>query len=194
MAVGKHLEQLAGARAVRQRRHGHVAGDASSPVADQVRGNQVVVGTAELPVRHVQQIVSTLQGSGQREIAAALAEIPLEGTSGKKLGEVRDGVSLRFSAACLNRIDPQVLQPIVDGKWMVGYDIDSIVSQITSPTLLMQGDEAAGGMLTDLDANRLHQQISDCTLIRFPETGHLIHWTSREALVQHLTGFFEAIR
>ncbi len=70
----------------------------------------------------------------------------------------------------------------------------SVLNGISAPTLLMQADPAAGGMLTDQDATRFSREVSDCTVIKFPGTGHLIHWTQREATLQHVTGFIEAIQ
>jgi pimeloyl-ACP methyl ester carboxylesterase len=102
-------------------------------------------------------------------------------------------VSIRLSAACLRRIDPRVLEPIVDAKWLVNYDVTAISKNITAPVLVLQADQAAGGMLTDEDASRLCREIDDCTLIKFPGTGHLIHWTQREALLQRVFGFIESV-
>lgn len=144
--------------------------------------------------RHVQQLASTQQGEPIPSLAAALAEIPLEGRPGMKLGDIRDAASLRFSAACLRQIDPRVLQPIVDAQWLTEYDFDFVFNNLSVPVLTLQADTEAGGMLTDHDAQRLQQQLADCTLIRFPNTGHLIHWTQRNALLQHLHGFLESIR
>jgi pimeloyl-ACP methyl ester carboxylesterase len=128
------------------------------------------------------------------EIARALAEIPMEGQPGVKLGDVRDGVSLRFSATYLRQVDPRVLKPIVEAQWLTGYDLQSIRNGIASPVLLLQGDIAAGGMLTDQDAELWSREVHDCIRITFPGTGHLIHWTQREATLRHVIGFMESVR
>src|SRR5262249_44586517 len=63
------------------------------------------------------------------DIARGLAEIQLvtPGTGRRtRFGDVRDGVSLRFGARCLSQVDPEVLTPIVAGRWLEGYDLEAI--------------------------------------------------------------------
>jgi pimeloyl-ACP methyl ester carboxylesterase len=142
--------------------------------------------------RNVQRIANERLAGTRQQIAEALASIPMEDRPGITLGDLRDGVSLRFSAACLQQIDPRVLVPIVEAKWLEGYDLKEVTSQINTPTLVFQADAAVGGMLCDEDALTLRRTIEDCVLIQFPNTGHLIHWTDREATLQHTIGFIEA--
>ena len=61
------------------------------------------------------------------------------------------------------------------------------------PVLLLQGDVAAGGMLRDEDADRLAARLPDCTRIRLPGVGHLIHWTHTEATLRLVTAFLESL-
>jgi pimeloyl-ACP methyl ester carboxylesterase len=144
--------------------------------------------------RQVQRVVAEFGSRPVAEIARALAEIPMEGQPGVKLGDIRDGVSLRFSATYLRQVDPRVLKPIVEAQWLTGYDLQNIRTGIASPVLLLQGDVAAGGMLTDQDAELWSQEVRDCIRIKFPGTGHLIHWTQREATLRHVIGFMESVR
>lgn len=141
----------------------------------------------------LERVVINSRNLSVMKIAQELAEIPLEDQPGVKLGDVRDAVSLRFSAACMRRVDPRVFQPILEAKWLEGYDIESIHRKISAPTLSMQADPNSGGMLTDQDAAKMVREIDDCTMVRFPETGHLIHWTQRDRTLQHLFGFLESI-
>lgn len=143
--------------------------------------------------QHVQSTVRNYQNSVD-EMTAALARIPVGSDPPLQLGDVRDVVSLRFSAACLRQIDPQVLEPIVDAAWLEGYETDSILGQISAPTLLMQADYAAGGMMSDEDATRVADRIESCSRIQFPRTGHLIHWAETAACLRHSIAFIESLR
>lgn len=137
------------------------------------------------------------QGGSVEALARRLAEIQVTNPvtrSSVRLGDVRDGASLRFSARCLMHVDPAVLEPIVDGGWLQGYDLEGMLDQVACPVLLLQGELAAGGMLTDDDAQRLADGLADCTRVRFPKVGHLIHWQAKETLLAVVGNFLESLR
>ncbi len=130
------------------------------------------------------------------EIARDLAEIQLvaPGTGRvTRFGDVRDDVSLRFSARCLRQVDPKVLEPLIAGEWLQGYDLDAILSGVRCPVLLLQGDMAAGGMMTDEDAGKLETRLSDCARVKLDGVGHLIHWTQIETTLRLLAGYLESL-
>ncbi len=136
------------------------------------------------------------QGGTVDELARALSQIEIKAphaTSGKRLGEVRDAVSLRFAASCLRQVDPAVLESIISGRWLEGYDWEAILSAIQCPTLMLQADWSAGGMLADQDAERAEKLISSCWRIRMAGVGHLIHWQAHERLLAHVTAFLSSL-
>jgi pimeloyl-ACP methyl ester carboxylesterase len=85
------------------------------------------------------------------------------------------------------------MRPIVDGRWLDGYDRDEILRRIQCPVLLLQADEAAGGMLPDDDALEVAGLVRDCTHVRLPGIGHLAHWTHTETVVRLVLGFLESL-
>jgi len=136
-------------------------------------------------------------GVSTPELARRIAKIQLvsaRSTEVIRLGDIRDAASLRHSAACLNKIDPEVLQPIVAGKWLDDYDLAAFLPAIRCPVLLLRGDPRAGGMLTKEDAAHFEQTVSDCCSIYFPRVGHLIHATATESLATVLLPFLESVR
>lgn len=134
-------------------------------------------------------------GLGVRDLAARLAVLPI-GVPGQPgpvpLGKVRDAASLRFMAKCLASMDPDVLTPLLGGRWLQGYDRDSILARVRAPSLLLQGNFALGGMLADADANRVTELLGDCTRVRMPETGHHIHQMETESAIRHALAFLES--
>jgi pimeloyl-ACP methyl ester carboxylesterase len=60
------------------------------------------------------------QGGSVEVLAAALAAIclPAPGGGSVRLGEIRTRDALRWSAACLACLDPDVLTPVVEGRWL----------------------------------------------------------------------------
>jgi pimeloyl-ACP methyl ester carboxylesterase len=100
------------------------------------------------------------QFEGMREVARrggrfdqmvdALAAVRLP--DGVCLGDVRSRDALLFSASCLRHVDPEIFTPVIAGKWLDGYDHAALARQVTCPLLLLQGDAACGGALTEDDA------------------------------------------
>jgi pimeloyl-ACP methyl ester carboxylesterase len=113
--------------------------------------------------------------------------------SGTKLGDVRDASSIRFGAACLKQMDPAVLEPLVAGQWLQGYAQQEIQQGIRCPTLLLQADYAAGGMLPDTDAVAAQRRIANSLRVKLDGVGHLMHWLARERLLTVVLGFLESL-
>lgn len=110
-----------------------------------------------------------------------------------RLGDVRDAVSLRFLAAALRNVDPRVVEPIVAGTWLDGYDCEEIFAGIQCPVLLLQADPAAGGMLYDADVQMLKERTKDVVHIRMPGVGHAMHWQRTQEVVNLIFGFLESL-
>ncbi|MDA7905192.1 alpha/beta hydrolase [Rhodopirellula sp.] len=131
------------------------------------------------------------RGGGIDEITDALAEIRLPRDDGgyKRLGEVRDRASLQWSAQCLSQIDPAVLTPVIEGRWLDGYDMPAVFSRIQCPTLLLQADPRAGGALIDTDAEVASAAITSCQLVRFSGCGHQLHRDRPEDVLETFAKF-----
>ena len=130
--------------------------------------------------------------TGVDEMAAALAElpVPVPGRSGlANLGQLRSAESLRFSARCLAQLDPEVFTPVIEGRWLDGYDESELCAQVRCPALLLQGDPAAGGALLDADADAVVATLPVCRRVRFPGVGHLIHQDKPAAALRALQEF-----
>jgi pimeloyl-ACP methyl ester carboxylesterase len=133
---------------------------------------------------------------GVRDLARSLAQIKLV-TPGQDsfayLGQARDPTSLRFSARCLDQLDPGVLDPIIAGEWLQGYDLLGLLGRVNCPALLLQGDAPAGGMLTDRDADVIESALADCCRVKVNGAGHLIHWLQTEIMLRLMIGFLETL-
>jgi pimeloyl-ACP methyl ester carboxylesterase len=136
------------------------------------------------------------EGGSVDEIAAKLGEVVLiVGRDRKRvrLGDVRDATSLRFSAKCMTRLDPEVVETMVSGRWMEGYDVDRIWGAVRCPSLLLEADEDAGGMLRGDDGARAAGLLASCCHVRVEGVGHLIHWMATEETLRHVHGFLESV-
>ena len=126
------------------------------------------------------------------EIGPALAEVeffdPVSKTT-KRVSEIRNEVEIMYAAKCLSRIDPTVLDPIVEGRWLNGYDLADISKSIPCPTLLLQGDPDQGGMLIDEDVAIMKQKKPNLFHVKYNGAGHQLHWTNREEVLRAVSSF-----
>lgn len=126
------------------------------------------------------------------ELLQALHDLPVVDPGSQqtvRLGTVRDAAALRFAARCLTRLDPRVLEPLVAGRWLEGYDPDAVLRRVRCPALLLQADVAAGGMLPDAIAEQAMAALSDGARIRVAGVGHLIHSQQPDATLRWVTNF-----
>ena len=129
-------------------------------------------------------------------LAKALADVrmtPPGAVAGPRLGDLRDAATLRLTAACLAATDPEVLAPIVEGRWLHGFDLQSLLKRVQCPVLLIQGDRSLGAMLSDDDAQLAQERLADCTHVTFANVGHQIHWQQPETTLRVISGFAESL-
>ncbi len=136
------------------------------------------------------------RGGTEEEITNALADIRLPVGGGfKRLGELRSHASLRWSAECLAQLDPEVLTPVLEGRWLEGYNLPDIlaciarITRITCPVLLLQADPSTGGALTDADTETMSAALSSFHHVPFPGAGHQLHRDHPEAVLHALQKF-----
>lgn len=118
------------------------------------------------------------KGGSVDELAAALAAIRLPRPDGGTvtLGALREPAAIHWSAECLARLDPAVLTPLIEGRWLDGFDPLAIAARIECPVRLLQADPAAGGALGDDDCRAFALRAAACRIERFTGAGHLLHW------------------
>lgn len=107
-----------------------------------------------------------------------------------------DAMAARVRAGSLGRIDPDVLTLIVENRAIEGYDLEDRLRRIACPTLLVQGNEALGGALSDAEASWAAGLLQDGLLVRMPEVGHGIHadpGTPSVRFRQLVTDFLETV-
>jgi pimeloyl-ACP methyl ester carboxylesterase len=165
---------------------------APTPFADFFRGLLQVVRQLRSDDAHRSDAVTDDE---IRQTSRAIASITV-GATGKprvRLGDVRDMTALRFSAKCLHALDPEVLEAIVDGNWLESYAATVNFASVVCPTLVLQGDVANGGTLTEEDAQAMESSMADCTRVFFPGAGHQLHWTHTEPLLRHTLSFLSSL-
>ncbi len=139
------------------------------------------------------QAMHALAGSTRplKEMAAALADVRLPG--GIRVGDVRDAAALRFLARCLRDLDPAVLTPVLEGRWLAGFDPLAAAALVKCPALLLAADVSVGGMLPGADADALAAALADPVRVDLPRVGHLIHGTLPDGYLRLTSNFLDSL-
>jgi pimeloyl-ACP methyl ester carboxylesterase len=133
----------------------------------------------------------------QSDLVRRLAEMPVRNPeTGKEVrfDQLRSPQSLHFSAECLSQIDPEVLIPLLDGRWMEGIDMMKEFKEIERPVLLLRGESRKGAMLTLDEAKDLSAELNNCKLVEVLGAGHLIHESQPARTLELLSHFLEPLR
>lgn len=129
------------------------------------------------------------------ELTRRLVDVQLPTPKGiVRLGDLRDATSLRFTARCLQLVDPRVLAPIVESRWLEDVPLDEWAAQAACPVLLLRGNESLGGMLPKSDAESWFRQTRDLTQIDLSNVGHLIHGMDVQTTLRLVMNFLESLR
>ena len=132
-----------------------------------------------------------LDGGTPTEITDKLAQIEIPGPDGKVslLGALRTRDALQWSAECLNRVDPAVFAPLVEGRWLEGFPVDEVLARINCPTLLLQADPHSGGACSDADALAALNALNLGSHRRFEAAGHQLHREHPDAVLNAIADF-----
>ena len=128
-------------------------------------------------------------------IAGQLAEFKIQAPDGcglKRLGDVRDAASLRSSVECLKLVDPAVFMPLIEGRWLEGFDYLDYFSRIRCPALLLQADAKRGGALQDADAEAAVKLMPKCAREKI-DCGHSVHWEQTATVLRLMNGFLATL-
>ncbi len=120
--------------------------------------------------------------------------LPMPSGPPKSLNQVRDLVSIRFMAKSLKSFDPEALTPVIESRWLDGFDMEAVFAGVKCPALLFRADEAAGGMLAWTEGDRIARLMADCTTIDWrPGVGRQSTGCQPEAVAKHTIGFLESL-
>jgi pimeloyl-ACP methyl ester carboxylesterase len=105
----------------------------------------------------------------------------------------QDGVIIRRRAANLSNLDPDVLTTYIEDRCYTGFDLGERLRRVTCPTLLLQGNMALGGALSDSEARWAASLMADCVHVSLPEAGHGIRGALPDRYRSLVTGFLATV-
>jgi len=161
-------------------------------------------GWAALP--DTQQFHTALRGiiaSGRpvRELVPLLADVTAPGEEPPtRFGDLPDvdGVVLREWARTLEQLDPDVVQLLAEGRkqeFRANFDMDAMVSKVSCPVLLLQGNTSLGGIMTDEDVEHVLSTLPEAYCVKIDHAGHDLGLSTWQVapLLTALTNFLESL-
>jgi len=128
-----------------------------------------------------------------QQLATLPVQHPRDGRT-VEFRELRDEATLRFSAECLVRMDPSVIDVLLAGRWLEGLDWFGNLPRIACPTLLLRADVDCGGMLSDAEAARAEELIPQCRRVDRPGLGHNLHTGDPQGTLAMVDDFLASFR
>jgi pimeloyl-ACP methyl ester carboxylesterase len=105
----------------------------------------------------------------------------------------QDGVAIRRRAASLSSVDPDLLTTYIEDRCYTGFDLGERLMRVTCPVLLLQGNMALGGALSDSEARWAASLMTDCVHVSLPEAGHGIRSALPDRYRSLVTGFLATV-
>lgn len=88
--------------------------------------------------------------------------------------------------------DPDILSAILDrfDDTVTGYEMELVFPKIKNPTLLLQADPTAGGLMTDKEVAQVLPLLSKPSHIKLANLSHTLHNERKEPVLAALKQFF----
>jgi pimeloyl-ACP methyl ester carboxylesterase len=93
----------------------------------------------------------------------------------------------------LKDLDHGVLLAYLDGQLIEGFNAESLLPQVTCPTLLLQGNTAEGGFMSDQGVKRALELLPDGRHAFFPDSGHWLHVQQPSEVAETASTFLAAV-
>jgi pimeloyl-ACP methyl ester carboxylesterase len=107
--------------------------------------------------------------------------------------EVAGADAVRLRAIELQRMDPTVLDPAIDGVILGGREPDALLTQIRCPIHLLAAQITLGGAMDAQDVERFAAHAPHATFAVLEDVGHGIHQERPEEFVRSLQQFASAV-
>ncbi|MBM4028629.1 MAG: alpha/beta hydrolase [Planctomycetes bacterium] len=101
--------------------------------------------------------------------------------------------AVRLRASELQRMDPDTLDPAIDGVIWGGQEPDDLLARVRCPTDLLAAEVEYGGAMTPEDVQRCITAMPHCIHKVFERTGHGIHEERPQGYVHALQQFMAAL-
>lgn len=99
----------------------------------------------------------------------------------------------QFRAETLSKLDPAVLEQVLDGSVLEGYEVEKYLAAIECPVLLLQGQRERGSAIYEGEVDRVLPLMANVAHVQIEGAGHLIHIDQPERFIEVVREFLEAV-
>jgi len=90
----------------------------------------------------------------------------------------------RFLEDTFSTLDPEFIKVHLEDRYLDGMDTQTVLENITSPTLMIYGEIDKGGVVRESDAEFFRAHIPNGKAVQIKDAGHLIHVDQLERMVE----------
>ncbi|HIF71849.1 MAG TPA: alpha/beta hydrolase [Dehalococcoidia bacterium] len=112
----------------------------------------------------------------------------------RKIDDVSSDEQIVMRAIAITKTDPEVWKVVLEGREAESLNPDDVLSAITAPVLLMQGNPDMGGALRDVEASRAVELMKQGRYVKWDDVGHHMHSAEPERFVQLVNAFFRQVQ
>lgn len=113
------------------------------------------------------------RGGTLEEMVAFVGQLPFNDK--QTMLEAVGAEMVRLRAIELQRLDPEILNPAIDGVILGEHEPDDLLAQIRCPIHLLAADAELGGAMDAQDVQHFITSAPHCSYAVFKGTGHLLH-------------------
>jgi pimeloyl-ACP methyl ester carboxylesterase len=105
-----------------------------------------------------------------------------------------DSPVFEWLATNLYQQDPDMLDALIDRfeATAAGYEMETVLPEIECPVLLMQGDPAAGGLMTNSEVEQASRLLAQPRHVKLEGVSHVLHNERKEPVLEALASFFSS--
>lgn len=100
-------------------------------------------------------------------------------------------IAMRSLAKSLDQLDPAVMTQFRDGSMLADYVPSKLLSQVTCRTLLIQGDQSQGALMSAADVARAMSLLRAGKHAFLKGVGHALHVEDTEAVAAEVRSFLD---
>ena len=93
----------------------------------------------------------------------------------------------------IHKVDPEVWIPTLEGGIAELWDPNAVLSEITTPTLLLQANPDKGSVLSDSQTDQAINLLANGRLVKWEDVGHGMHDAQPNRFIQLVNAYFNQI-
>ena len=131
------------------------------------------------------------RGGTLEEMVAFVGQLPANDK--QTMLEVAGAEMVQLRAVELHRLDPEILDPAIDGVILGRQEPDDLLAQIRCPIHLLAAEAEFGGAMDTQDVQHFITSAPHCSYAVLKGAGHGIHEERRTEYLQALQQFMAAV-